>query len=106
MHSASSRGGDGRDPGADEQALVPALQLRERELELAQGRVRGARVVKARTIAARVTQRLGGIVERELDGLVDGRNQRAIVRRHLDRRRMIHERRVFHGATIVEAPRH
>ena len=31
-------GGDGRDAGAHQQAVVPALQLRQRELELAQGR--------------------------------------------------------------------
>ena len=89
----------GRDrghPRPGKQTAVPALQLRERVLELAQGGVRDARVIETRAAALIVPLGLGDVVEGELDRLVDGRDQRAVVRRNLDIGEMGDARALLH----------
>jgi len=68
----------GSDTRCSEQATVAALQLGERQLELAQRRVGDPRVLKPLALTARLPLALGDAVEGELDRLVDRRNQRPI----------------------------
>ena len=90
-------GGYGGDAGADQETILPALQLRERLLELSQGRIRRPRIIKSLAVSFQVAQGFVGVVEREFNRLIDRRHQRPIVRRQLDRRRVIDEGVVLHG---------
>jgi hypothetical protein len=100
------RGGNGRDPGSDQETVLPALQPRKGQLELPKRRIRSARIIKPGTVSFEIAQGFLGVVERELHRLIYRRHQRPIVRRQLGRRRMVDERVVFHRATIVEATAH
>ena len=77
---------DGAHAGGGDEAIVPALQLRDSELELPRRGIGRARIEKPRPFAAQVLHRLIERIELELDGLVDGRDDRMVVRRQLDTR--------------------
>ena len=89
-------GRDGRGAGRGRDAVVALLQLGEQLLQLAGRRVRAARVEIALALAAIEAQRLLEALEGELDGLVDRRDERAVVRRQRNLRRMIDARAALH----------
>src|SRR5262249_26208565 len=84
------------DTRCSEQAAIAALQVGQRQLELAQRRVGDPRVLEALTLTARLPLALGDAVERELDRTVDRRDQRTVVRRHRHRRGVIDGGRRLH----------
>jgi hypothetical protein len=99
-------GGDRGDPRSREQAGLAPLQLREQQFELPQGRIRAARVEKSVAFTAQETRGFLRACELEFDGLVDRRNERPIVGRHADARRVIDAGVVLHGLTIIEGDAH
>src|SRR5215468_6337576 len=90
-------------PGRGDQAVLAPLQLCEQQFELAQGRVRAARVIEAATLRAQVTLGLFRGVELEFDRLVDRRHHRVIVGWQLYGGRMIDTSGFLHAATARAA---
>ena len=89
-------GGNRGDAGTERDAVVALLELCQQLFELARGRIRRPRVDVALALAAARAKRLLEALEGELDGLVDRRDERTIVRRQHDLRRMIDARAAFH----------
>ena len=89
-------------PEPDHDAVVATLQFGEQLFELPRRRVGAARVEIALALAAVEAQRLLEALERELDRLVDRRDERTVVRRNSGVRRMIDARRPFHQTRVVQ----
>jgi hypothetical protein len=93
-------GRDCRGTGRSRDAVVALLQLGKQLLQLAGGRVRAAGVEIALALAAIESKRLLEALEGKLDGLVDRRDERAVVRRQRNLRRMIDARAALHRGDL------
>ena len=87
---------NGVDARGGGQAVVAALQRRQRQLELARGGVAGPHVEVARGLAAQHAQRFVHRLELVLDALVDRRDDRQVAGRRGGHGRVVDERRLLH----------
>ena len=84
---------DGVDPRGAGEAVLPALQFGEQQFELSRARIGHPAVVEPRSFAACDALGLGDRGCVPLDVLLDGRIERAIVRRDDHERWVLHARR-------------
>src|SRR5690242_12014926 len=92
---------DGADTCTGYQTIFATLQLRESELELSRGGVRGAGVEKTGALAAQILQSLIECFKLELNRLVNGRYNRSVIRWHHNFRRMINACGLFHPPSVA-----
>src|SRR6185312_10522998 len=98
----------GTDTGSRHQTLLASLQLREQQLELARGGIRGTRIEESGPLAAQIALGLLQGLEFELDALIDRRHHRMVVGGELYRWRMIDSGWFFHVLMLLldsSAPR-